>query len=62
MHQITSIENISREDLQGMAHAAAENGETLATANKWEPGTDRHRLFEHEYLNHQSELADAVTA
>lgn len=61
MHQITPLKNISREDLRALARAAVERGESLSAANVFEFGTDRHRWFEHEYIEHQRELTDAMT-
>ena len=56
MHQIKLLHRATREEVSLMAHAAAERGELLATANVFEDGTPNWTLFIREYLAHADAL------
>lgn len=60
MHTIKPLHCATSADVRALAHAAAERGELLDTANVFPIGTNQHAVFTSEYLARTFELEDCA--
>lgn len=55
MH-IRTLHTLTPAEVRDLAHAAAERGEALATANPFDPDTEHHEVFAVAFNDRQREL------
>lgn len=58
MHNVIPLEQVSRETVRDLAHAAADNGEPPST-NPFPQDHPNHRHWEHDFLERSRDLAFA---
>lgn len=59
MHHVKPLYQLTRDEINALAHAAAERGDDLDKANVFEPGTPSHTQFRSEYLKRDFALTPA---
>ena len=59
MHHVKPLYQLTRDEINALAHAAAERGDELDDANVFEPGTTSHTQFRSEYLKRDFSLSAA---
>ncbi len=59
MHAIKRLDNLTREEVRTLAHAAADRGEPMPDANPFPAMTERYECFKRDYRDRQAELSPA---
>jgi hypothetical protein len=59
MSSIKRLDNLTREEVRALAHAAADRGEPLREANNFPWVSEQHDWFEADYRDRQAELSPA---
>jgi hypothetical protein len=59
MHVIKRLDDLTREEVRALAHAAVDRGEPLPEANNFPRVSKQYGWFEAEYRDRQAELSPA---